>query len=118
MITVPVLPAGGVTQPPAVTTNETDFAFHYDIAEASLNKRFPEFLSLIRSGLVLRIQLEARTGPPRVYVPDPDMVKEHDRIIDAILLGDPDAAEQVKKTHLEGSLERHRDLLRGTQRQA
>ncbi|MBR9838856.1 MAG: FCD domain-containing protein [Rhodobacteraceae bacterium] len=43
---------------------------------------------------------------------DPKLVKEHIRIIDAILLGEPDAAEQAMKTHLEGSLERYRDLLR------
>lgn len=39
-------------------------------------------------------------------------MKEHDRIIDAIIVGDPDAAEQAMKAHLEGSLERYRDLLR------
>ena len=65
MITVPVLPAGGVTQPPAVTTNETDFAFHYTIMEASMNKRFPEFLSLIRSGLISRVELVACGGARR-----------------------------------------------------
>ena len=55
----------GVTQPPAVTTNEADFAFHYAIMEASINKRFPEFLSLIRSGLIPRVELLARSGTRR-----------------------------------------------------
>lgn len=96
------------------STREADFDFHYAIAEASQNKRFPEFLSLIRPGLVPRVELEARRGPPRAYVPNPDLVNEHDRIIDAILIGDPDAAEAAMKAHLEGSLERYRDLLRGS----
>jgi DNA-binding FadR family transcriptional regulator len=95
-----------------ISTREADFAFHYAITEAPTNKRFPEFLSLIRSGLVPRVELKAHSGPQRAYVPNPDLVKEHDRITDAILLEDPDAAEQAMKSHLEGSLERYRNLLR------
>ncbi|MBN8188239.1 FadR family transcriptional regulator [Salipiger thiooxidans] len=106
----------GVTQGPAVTTNRADFAFHYAITNAPQNKNFPEFLSLIRLGLVPRVEFEAHSGPQRAYVPNPDLVKEHDRITDAILLEDPDAAEQAMKTHLEGSLGHYRVLLRGTQR--
>jgi len=98
------------------STREADFACHYAIAEASQNKRFPEFLSLIRSGLVPRVELESRSRPPRAYVPNPDLVAEHDRIIDAIVTGDPDAAEAAMKAHLEGSLERYRDLLRTSRR--
>lgn len=97
------------------STREADFAFHYAIAEASQNKRFPEFLSLIRPGIVPRVVLEARGGPPRAYVPNPGLVKEHDRIIDAIIMGDADAAEAGMKAHLEGSLSRYRDLLRNSQ---
>ncbi len=95
-------------------TRDADFAFHYAIAEATQNKRFPEFLTLIRPGLAPRVELEARRGPPRAYVPNPNLVKEHDRIIDAILISDPDRAEAAMKEHLKGSLNRYRDLLRGT----
>lgn len=95
-------------------TREADFAFHFAIAEASQNKRFPEFLSLIRSGIVPRVELEAGKGTPRAYVPNPDLVAEHERIIDAIINGDPDASETAMKAHLEGSLERYRSLLRLT----
>lgn len=97
-----------------ISTREADFAFHYAIAEASQNKRFPELLTLIRPGLVPRVELETRSGPPRTYVPNPDLVKEHDRIVDAVLIGDSEAAEAAMKTHLEGSLDRYRDLLRGS----
>ncbi|MBB3988291.1 DNA-binding FadR family transcriptional regulator [Sagittula marina] len=99
-----------------VSTREADFAFHYAIAEASQNKRFPEFLSLIRSGLVPRVELEAGNGPARAYVPNPDLVAEHNRIIDAIINGDPDAAEAAMKAHLEGGLDRYRSLLRTSYR--
>lgn len=97
------------------STREADFAFHYAIAEASQNKRFPELLTLIRPGLVPRVELEARNGPPRAYVPNVDLVAEHERIIDAILTGDAQAAEAAMRAHLDGSLERYRDLLRGRQ---
>lgn len=95
------------------STREADFAFHYAIAEASQNRRFPEFLTLIRPGLAPRVELEARRGPPRAYVPNPDLVREHDRIIDAIIMSDPDRAEAAMKDHLKGGLDRYRDLLRG-----
>lgn len=96
-----------------VSTRDADFAFHYAIAEASQNKRFPEFLSLIRPALVPRVELEARDGPPRAYVPNPKLVEEHNKIIDAILISDPDRAESAMKEHLKGSLDRYRILLRG-----
>lgn len=96
------------------STRDADFAFHYAIAEASQNRRFPEFLTLIRPGLAPRVELEARSGPPRPYVPNPQLVEEHNRIIDAILMSDPDGAEAAMKDHLNGSLDRYRDLLRGS----
>lgn len=97
-----------------LSTREADFAFHYAIAEATQNRRFPEFLTLIRPGLVPRVELEARGGVPRAYSPNPDLMREHDRIADAILVGDPDAAEAAMKAHLEGGLDRYRDLLRAS----
>lgn len=95
-----------------VSTREADFAFHYAIAEASQNRRFPEFLTLIRPGLAPRVELEARRGPARAYVPNPKLVEEHNLIIDAILMSDPDRAEAAMKDHLQGGLDRYRDLLR------
>lgn len=99
-----------------VSTHQAANAFHYVISEASQNMRFPVFLSLIRSGLVPNVKLEARSGPPRALVPNPDLAKEYDLIIDAILPGDPVAAQRAMQTYLEGGLERSRDLFRGTRR--
>ncbi|MAU48016.1 MAG: hypothetical protein CMP09_25070 [Yangia sp.] len=93
-----------------VSTHEAAKAFHYIISEAPQSMCFPVFLSLIRSGLVPNIRLEARSGPPPAHVPNPDLVKEYDLIIDAILPGDPVAAQRAVQTYLEGSLERSRDL--------
>ncbi|WP_176086694.1 FadR/GntR family transcriptional regulator [Martelella sp. HB161492] len=91
---------------------EADFAFHYSIAQASQNKRFPEFLSLIRPGIVPRVELEAHDGAPRPYVPNPQMVAEHERIVDAIIEGNVAEAEAAMKVHLEGSLGRYRAMLK------
>lgn len=97
-----------------LSTREADFAFHNAIAHASQNRRFPEFLALIRPGIVSRVELEAgETHPPRQYVPNRDLVAEHGRIVEAIIDSDPEAAEQAMKAHLEGSLARYRALLRG-----
>ena len=93
-------------------TREADFAFHYALAQASQNKRFPEFLALIRPGIVPRVELEPHEGPARPYSPNPGIVAEHAHIIDAVIDGDPDQAEAAMKTHLEGSLARYRDLMR------
>lgn len=93
-------------------TREADFAFHYAIAQATQNNRFPEFLALIRPGIVPRVELEAGSGTPRAYKPNTELVDEHMRIIDAIIDGDPARAEEAMKIHLEGSLARYRDLLR------
>ncbi|OCX65683.1 GntR family transcriptional regulator [Thioclava sp. SK-1] len=98
------------------STREADFAFHYAIAQASQNKRFPEFLALIRPGIVPRVELEAGQNPPRAYRPNPDLVAEHARIVDAIIDGDPDAAETAMKAHLDGSMGRYRLLLRDSSR--
>lgn len=100
------------------STREADFEFHFAIAQATQNKRFPEFLSLIRSGIVPRVELEAGDAPPREYRPNPDLVREHGRIVDAIIDGDRDGAEAAMEAHLEGSLQRYRDLLKAARPEA
>ncbi|RVV97546.1 FadR family transcriptional regulator [Mesobaculum littorinae] len=91
---------------------EADFAFHLAIAEATNNRRFPEFLNLIRPGIVPRVELEAHDGTPRPYRPNPKLVVEHAAIADAIVDGDRDAAEAAMEAHLEDSLGRYRQLWR------
>ncbi|GGA59250.1 FadR/GntR family transcriptional regulator [Pelagibacterium lentulum] len=94
------------------STRDADFAFHHAIAEASQNMLFPELLTLIRPSLTPRVELEAGDGPVQAYVPNPSIVIEHERIIDAIIVGDSEAAERAMKDHLEDSLDRYRALLR------
>lgn len=96
------------------STREADFLFHYAIAEATQNRRFPEFLSLIRHGIVPRAELGKDAREPSVPAKNPHLQAEHAAIVEAIVDGDPVAAENAMKVHLDGSLLRYRALLRTT----
>ncbi|GGA86743.1 GntR family transcriptional regulator [Brucella endophytica] len=93
-------------------TRDADYDFHHAIAEATQNRRFPEFLQLIRSGIIPRGELQG--GPvgqrPRDY--NLHLQEEHGRIVDAIIQGDSALARQCMADHLRGSMERYRELLR------
>ncbi|MGE6740556.1 FadR/GntR family transcriptional regulator [Allorhizobium pseudoryzae] len=96
-------------------TRDADFNLHLAIAEATQNRRFPEFLQLIRTGIIPRgdLQGEAPGARPKDY--NLHLQEEHGLIVDAIIEGDADAARLHMKAHLRGSLERYKALLR-TQR--
>jgi GntR family transcriptional regulator, transcriptional repressor for pyruvate dehydrogenase complex len=93
-------------------TRDADFNLHFAIAEATQNRRFPEFLQLIRTGIIPRgdLQGEAPGARPKDY--NLHLQEEHGSIVDAIIEGDADAARLHMKAHLRGSLERYKALLR------
>ncbi|WP_240722873.1 FadR/GntR family transcriptional regulator [Poseidonocella sp. HB161398] len=93
-------------------TRDADFEFHYAIAEATQNQRFAEFLSAIRPGIVPRTVLGQDAADPKLKAPNPHLVEEHEQILDAIMDGDPAAAEAAMKAHLDNSLARYRAFLR------
>lgn len=95
------------------STKEADFQFHYSIAEATQNTRFPQFLMLIRDGIVPRAELSAKPGGLKV-IPNPVLQEEHSVVVSAIMERDGDGAEHAMKIHLEGSLRRYREILRNT----
>ncbi|PYE87007.1 FadR/GntR family transcriptional regulator [Phyllobacterium leguminum] len=94
-----------------LSTRDADYDFHHAIAEATQNRRFPEFLQLIRSGIIPRGELQgAPVGErPRDY--NLHLEEEHGRIVDAIIQGDSALARQYMADHLRGSMERYRALL-------
>ncbi|MBP2551078.1 DNA-binding FadR family transcriptional regulator [Neorhizobium galegae] len=93
-------------------TRDADFNLHLAIAEATQNRRFPEFLQLIRTGIIPRgdLQGEAPGSRPKDY--NLHLQEEHGLIVDAIIEGDAEAARLHMKAHLRGSLERYKALLR------
>ena len=93
-------------------TRDADFEFHLAIAQATQNRRFPEFLQLIRSGIIPRGELQGAAPGARPKDYNLHLQEEHARIVDAIIEGDADGARQYMAAHLRGSLERYKVLLR------
>ncbi|MBT9371185.1 FadR/GntR family transcriptional regulator [Rhizobium sp. CSW-27] len=93
-------------------TRDADFHFHLTIAQATQNKRFPEFLRLIRTGIIPRGDLQGSPPGSRPKDYNLHLREEHAQIVDAIIEGDPELARSHMRAHLKGSLERYRVLLR------
>ncbi len=93
-------------------TRDADFDLHLAIAEATQNRRFPEFLQLIRSGIIPRGELQGAEPGARPKDYNQHLQEEHNQIIGAIIEGDSDAARERMRDHLRGSLERYKVLLR------
>ncbi|AYM12876.1 FadR family transcriptional regulator [Agrobacterium tumefaciens] len=93
-------------------TRDADFEFHLAIAQATQNRRFPEFLQLIRSGIIPRGELQGAAPGSRPKDYNLHLQEEHAKIVNAIIEGDADAARQYMAAHLRGSLERYKVLLR------
>lgn len=96
-------------------TRDADFAFHLAIAEATQNRRFPEFLQLIRGGIISRGDLQGAQPGARPKDYNQELQEEHGQIVDAIMETDSDAARDRMRQHLRGSLERYKILLRNRQ---
>lgn len=94
-------------------TREADFQFHFAIAEATQNTRFPQFLTLIRDGIMPIAQLSETAGQQKA-APNPYLQQEHGAIVGAIMDGDAAAAEAAMKLHLDGSLRRYHEILRAS----
>lgn len=95
-------------------TREADFQFHLAIAQATQNRRFVEFLQLVRTGI---ISGGTGIGPGRLPLPqnyNSKVVQEHASIVDAITEGHADNARLSMRQHLLGSLTRYQQLMRGS----
>jgi DNA-binding FadR family transcriptional regulator len=95
------------------STTAADFAFHLAIADATNNPRFREFLEMMGRKVIPRSTLAdgERERASETYLGQ--IQAEHRRIADAISLRDSDSAREAMRTHLIGSQQRYRALLRG-----
>lgn len=93
-------------------TRDADFALHLAIAEATQNRRFPEFLRLIRPGIIPRAELQGGEPGERPLDYNRHLQEEHGAVVDAVIEGDAEAAARSMQAHLQGSLQRYRLLLR------
>ena len=93
-------------------TAEADFAFHLAIADATNNPRFREFLDMMGQRVIPRAQLqngESERSSSDYLV---QIQTEHKTIAEAISGRDEQAAREAVRTHLKGSQQRYRQLLR------
>ena len=97
-------------------TAQADLTLHLAIADATNNPRFREFLEYMGEAAIPRQALlkDGTAGRnrdmPRDYLLQ--LQNEHRAIADAISRGDEAAAREAMRTHLKGSQERYRRLLR------
>ena len=93
-------------------TAEADFAFHLAIADATNNPRFREFLDMMGQRVIPRALLQNgdRERSSSDYLGQ--IQTEHKAIAMAISGRDEQAAREAVRTHLKGSQQRYRQLLR------
>ncbi|WP_102223873.1 FadR/GntR family transcriptional regulator [Acidimangrovimonas sediminis] len=106
LLTVEALTAEGR---PAV---QADLELHLAIADATNNRRFRDFLQMLGRNMIPRTavqQTEGEAAPPAYMA---QISAEHRAIFDAIAARDEDGAREAMRTHLKGSLQRYRALLR------
>ena len=87
-----------------------DYAFHLAVAAATNNPRFAEFLDLTGLGVIPRAGLQEARPSASPYLAQ--MMAEHRAVADAIAAGDEAGAKAAMRTHLEGSQQRYRNMLR------
>ncbi len=98
-------------------TAPADLAFHIACADATNNPRFREFLEMIGENVIprasLAVALYGSDAPERSATSYLRQIQgEHREIAEAISAGAPEAARAAVRTHLKGSLERYRALIR------
>jgi len=93
-------------------STDADFAFHLAIADATNNPRFREFLEMMGQRVIPRTALQRGEGErtPSGYLGQ--IQAEHRAIAEAISARREQAAREAVRTHLKGSQERYRQLLR------
>lgn len=87
-----------------------DYAFHLAVVEAANNPRFAQFLDLIGLGVIPRAGLQEARPSAAPYLAQ--IMAEHRAIADAIAAGDENTAKAAMRTHLDGSQQRYRNMLR------
>lgn len=93
-------------------TTEADFMFHLAVADASNNPRFREFLEMLGRNVIPRTSLQdgVKEHTGAVYLEQ--IQAEHKRIAEAISARDEEGAREAVRTHLKGSLQRYRNMIR------
>lgn len=90
---------------------QEDFAFHFAIADATLNPYFPEFLAFLGRHVIPRQVIRAAQGTRDEQLDYLAAIqKDHVRIFDAIRDRDAGGARNAMRSHLSKSIARYRRL--------
>lgn len=94
------------------STIESDRTFHLAIADSTNNPRFRELLEAIGQQMIPRsfLQEDDSDASPPDYLSQ--IQDEHERIARAIAERDEASAREAMRTHLKGSQQRYRTLMR------
>lgn len=87
---------------------EHEDAFHLCLARASFNHRLVSYLDMLIRQCGRTTVLHNRHSAQRIA----RSIDQHQRILDAVRAGDPDAAEQAMRAHLQDVIESTKTLLR------
>jgi len=79
---------------------ELDVAFHVAVAQATHNRYYADLLHYLNQQFRLCIQIARANSAQHHRLPE-GVHREHVRVLDAILAGDPPAARRAMKLHLE-----------------
>ncbi|NRA86136.1 MAG: FadR family transcriptional regulator [Rhizobiales bacterium] len=93
-------------------SEKEDFAFHVAIAEASNNKKFVEFLTIIGRNIIPRSELRIKANLQLDTNVEKKILLEHEKIFNAIVDKDAEAAGKAMRVHLSDGAERYRKLAR------
>ncbi len=87
-----------------------DFQFHLEIARATQNDHYVQFMNALGKQLIPRARLDDESDEARAQRQAflRRVNAEHESILDALTAGDPDAARAAMRTHLGNSRERRR----------
>lgn len=97
-------------------SEDADFAFHQSISEATNNKKFSDFLSLLGRSNIPRSELRKKAGLRIDPTVERQILEEHEEIVEAIANRDPDAAGRAMRNHLFRGVQRYRALARAAQK--
>jgi DNA-binding FadR family transcriptional regulator len=95
-----------------IATSEADFQFHLAIADAANNPRFREFLELTGPKMIPRSFLQEQVDEIASSDYLAQIQAEHRRIADAIAERAEHGAREAMRSHLKGSQQRYRGLIR------
>ena len=97
-----------VTLAPGAEIFEADFAFHIAVAHASRNPYFPFALETIRDQIRISVTFTRKLQNRPMDEVEPRVVAEHLAIAEAVQSGDPEAAREAMRFHMDQG--RHRLL--------